>query len=69
LIVLHNFLSGLQGGLHAGSTVVSGLNIQVDQLKSWHDFYNQAVTNSLFARVNSFFVQQLPGLPRLSALR
>ncbi len=69
LIVLHNFLSGLQGGLHVGSTVVPGLNIQVDQLKSWHDFYNQAVTNSLFARVNSFFVQQLPGLPRLSALR
>ncbi len=68
LVVLHNFLGGLQSGLPAGATVVPGMNIQVDQLRAWHDFYNQAVTNSLFARVNSFFVQQLPGLPRLARL-
>ncbi len=69
LIVLHNFLNGLQSGLSAGATSIPGLNIQVSQLRVWHDFYNQAVTNSLFARVNSFFVQQLPGVPRLAFLR
>ena len=69
LIVLHNFLNGLQSGLPVGATTVPGFNVQVSQLQAWHDFYNQAVTDSLFARVNSFFVQQLPGLPRLDLLR
>jgi uncharacterized membrane protein required for colicin V production len=68
LVVLHNFLNGLQSGLPAGAANVPGLNVPVEQLRAWHDFYNQAVTNSLFARVNSFFVQQLPGLPRLTRL-
>jgi hypothetical protein len=30
--------------------------------RQWHDFYNQAVTNSLFAKVNGFFVTELPEL-------
>ncbi len=64
LIILGNFLGSVQQGTH----VISGVNFQLDQLKAWHDFYNQAVTNSLFARVNSFFVKQLPNVPRLTNL-
>ena len=33
---------------------------------SWHDTDNQALHNSLFARVNSFFIKELPALPRFS---
>lgn len=62
LIILGNFLSAVQQGTH----IVSGVNIQIPQLQAWHDFYNQAVTNSLFAHVNSFFVKQLPNIPHLS---
>jgi uncharacterized membrane protein required for colicin V production len=65
LIVLGNFLGGLQTGIQQGTHVIPGLNIQIDQLQAWHDFYNYAVTNSLFAHVNGFFVKQLPNLPRL----
>ncbi len=32
------------------------LGINTSQFNSWQDFYNTAVTNSLFARVNSFIV-------------
>ncbi len=66
LILLGNFLLGLQNTLQQGSHIIPGLNIQVDQLRTWDDFYNQAVTNSLFARVNGFIVHTLPvkGLPK-----
>ena len=65
LIVLGTFLHNTQSTIQAGSHIVPGLNIQVDQFKSWHDFYNQAVTNSLFAKFNSFFNGVLTGLPKL----
>jgi uncharacterized membrane protein required for colicin V production len=64
LIILGNFLGNVQQGTH----IVSGVNIPLDQLTAWHNFYNQAVNNSLFARVNSFFVKQLPNVPRLTNL-
>jgi len=64
LIILGNFLGNVQQGTH----IISGINFQPDQLQSWHDFYNQAVNNSLFARVNSFFVKQLPNVPQLTGL-
>lgn len=63
LIVLGAFLGNLQGSLVQGASLVPGLNVPVDQLHSWHDFYNQAVTNSLFAKVNGLFIKSLPGLP------
>jgi len=65
LIVLGNFLGSLQNTIDQGSRIIPGLNIQIDQLKAWHDFYNGAVTNSIFARVNGFFVKELPNLPKL----
>ncbi len=65
LIVLGSFLGSVQNTVTQTSHVVPGLNIQIQQLQQWHDFYNQAVTNSLFARVNGFFVKQLPNVPHL----
>ncbi|HEY4387103.1 MAG TPA: CvpA family protein, partial [Ktedonobacteraceae bacterium] len=62
LIILGNFLHAAQDTLQAGSQAIPGLNLHIDQLQSWHDFYNQAINNSLFARVNSFFVKQLPSI-------
>ena len=34
----------------------SKINVTPAQLSGWQDFYNAAVTNSLFARVNSFII-------------
>ncbi|MDQ6662281.1 MAG: CvpA family protein [Chloroflexota bacterium] len=62
LFILGNFLHSVQDTLTSGSQIVPGLNIRVDQLKNWHDFYNTAVTNSLFAKVNGLFVQVLPSI-------
>jgi uncharacterized membrane protein required for colicin V production len=66
LVLLGAFLGNLQTSLLQGTTLVTGLNIHADQLQSWHDFYNQAVNHSLFARVNGFFVKELPAIPTLS---
>ncbi len=68
LIVLGTFLSNLQTGANALQQTVSiipGAQISFSQLKSWHDFYNQAVSHSLFAQVNSIFNNNLHGLPQL----
>ena len=51
LLVLHNFLQDIHS-LPGGVTV--------SQINSWQQFYNDAVTNSLFAHVNSFIVARLP---------
>ncbi|WP_338253395.1 CvpA family protein [Dictyobacter halimunensis] len=63
LIVLGAFLGHLQTSLVQGASVVPGVNVPTGQLQGWHDFYNQAVTNSLFAKVNGLFVKSLPSLP------
>jgi uncharacterized membrane protein required for colicin V production len=60
LIILGAFLSSLQA---PGAVLLANSNIHADQLQSWHDFYNQAVNNSLFAKVNSLFLKSLPDLP------
>jgi uncharacterized membrane protein required for colicin V production len=64
LVILGNFLSSVDQGAH----VLSGVNIQISQLQTWHDFYNQTVTNSFFAHVNSLFVKELPNIPHLKGL-
>jgi uncharacterized membrane protein required for colicin V production len=65
LIVLGSFLVTVQGAIQPGATTIPGFSVQVQQFQQWHDFYNQAVTNSLFAKVNSFFVKELPQVPHL----
>ncbi|HTK06730.1 MAG TPA: hypothetical protein VL485_06160, partial [Ktedonobacteraceae bacterium] len=62
LIILGSFLHAAQDTVQAGSQAMPGLTLHIDQLQSWHDFYNQAINNSLFARVNSFFIKQLPSI-------
>ena len=51
LVVLHNFLLDVHS--------IPG-TINISQISSWQQFYNDAVTNSLFAHVNSFIVARLP---------
>lgn len=66
LMVLGSFLGGVQNAFTHGIPPFAGLTLQIDQLRAWHDFYNQAVTNSLFAKVNFFLVTALPPfVPRL----
>jgi hypothetical protein len=67
LVMLGAFLGNLQTSLLQGTTLVPGFTVHADQLQSWHDFYNQAINHSLFARVNGFFVKELPVIPTLSA--
>lgn len=66
LIVLGTFLGNLQNQVHIVNGIpLVGDGLHFDQLQSWHGFYNEAVTNSLFAKVNGFFIKQLPNLPKL----
>ena len=51
LLLLHNFLQDI----HNLPTIIN-----TSQFNSWQQFYNDAVTNSLFAKVNSFIVTRLP---------
>ncbi len=51
LLLLHNFLQDI----HNLPTIIT-----TSQFNSWQQFYNDAVTNSLFAKVNSFIVTRLP---------
>jgi uncharacterized membrane protein required for colicin V production len=67
LLVLGNFLHTVQTAIQAGNQAIPGLNITVQQYQVWHDTYNQALHNSLFAQVNSFFIKELPALPFLSS--
>jgi uncharacterized membrane protein required for colicin V production len=64
LILLGHFLLTAQSSIQQSSPVVPGLNMPVSQFQSWHDFYNQAITASLFAKLNGFFVKELPNLPQ-----
>jgi hypothetical protein len=50
LVVLQNFLQDTHQ--------IPG--ISASQFQSWQQFYNTAVTNSLFAKVNGFFVKTIP---------
>ncbi len=67
LVLLGSFLNGVQGtvsGVQHTASLIPGANIQIGQLQQWHDFYNQAITNSIFAKVNGFFVKSLPNIPQ-----
>ncbi len=66
LFIVGNFLNDIQASIQTGKALIPGLNITVQQYQVWHDTYNQAVHNSLFARVNGFFIKELPAMPHLS---
>ena len=68
LSVLGSFLNGVQNTLNTVNQtvqVIPGVHIKFNQLQQWHDFYNQAVTHSLFATVNGFIIKALPNLKAL----
>src|SRR6266702_608166 len=60
LAVLGSFLATVQSTITKTNQLIPGLNISVNQFQQWHDFYNQAVTHSLFATVNGFIIKALP---------
>jgi uncharacterized membrane protein required for colicin V production len=51
LTVLQNFLQD--------TSQVQQLGIDAPLFHTWQDFYNMAVSNSLFAKVNGFFIHQI----------
>jgi uncharacterized membrane protein required for colicin V production len=66
LLVVGHFLNDIQATIQTGKQLIPGLNITVQQYQVWHDTYNQALHNSLFARINGFIIKELPAIPRLS---
>jgi uncharacterized membrane protein required for colicin V production len=60
LLVIGGFLNNVQNAITAGSHIIPGFNITLAQYMTWHDVYNQALNNSLFAHVNSFILSKLP---------
>jgi uncharacterized membrane protein required for colicin V production len=65
LLVIGGFLHTMQSAITAGSNIIPGFNVTLAQYTTWHDTYNQALNNSLFAHVNSFILSRLPALPAL----
>jgi hypothetical protein len=59
LLVLGHFLSAVDQGQ------VQQLGFHLDTFNSWQRFYNDAISNSLFARVNGWFVKVVPLVPVL----
>lgn len=62
LLVIGGFLNSVQQAITAGSNIIRGFNITPQTYTNWHDTYNLALTNSLFAHVNSFILSRLPPL-------
>ncbi len=65
--MLGTFLHNAQMAIEAGQTIFQGIDLRASGLKlgdfqQWHDAYNQAVTSSLFAKVNGFFITTLPAI-------
>jgi uncharacterized membrane protein required for colicin V production len=63
LVILGTFLNDLQAGTNAlpGLDLTQlGLHFNDWHVKDWYTFYNYAVTQSVFAQVNGFFVKVVP---------
>ncbi|HEY1354036.1 MAG TPA: CvpA family protein [Ktedonobacteraceae bacterium] len=56
LLILGHFLQDVNQ--------VRTLNINVNLFQSWQQFYNDAISNSLFARVNNFIIGTIPLITR-----
>ena len=62
LLLIGGFLNNVQHAITVGSGIIPGFNITPQTYVTWHDTYNQALTNSFFAQVNSFILAKLPAL-------
>lgn len=60
LLILGHFLSVVD------QSQIQQLGFHVDTFKSWQQFYNDAVSNSLFARVNGWLIKIVPLVPAFS---
>ncbi len=71
LTVMGWFLGSAQQAIETGQLTLQGLDIHSYQttIQQWHDFYNQAITDSIFAHVNGFFIKTLPALKSLTPVR
>lgn len=72
LLILGTFLSAVQNG----QTTFSGIDLtqfikhfQDWHVPDWYKFYNDTVTNSIFARVNDSIATALPIIPHLPKLK
>jgi len=59
LLILGHFLSVVNNGQ------IQQLGFQVETFRGWQQFYNDAVSHSLFARVNGWFIKVVPLAPAL----
>ncbi|HLX57303.1 MAG TPA: CvpA family protein [Ktedonobacteraceae bacterium] len=66
LLLIGSFLHNVQDAITTGSQLIPGFNIKVQTFQDWRNAYNVAVTNSLFAKVNGFFISTIPALPKLN---
>jgi uncharacterized membrane protein required for colicin V production len=55
LLVLGHFLQDV--------TQVQSLAVSPNMFQGWQQFYNEAIANSLFAKVNGFFINTVPLIP------
>lgn len=55
LLILHNFLQDV--------SQVQKLGLNPPMFQSWQQFYNDAVSHSLFAQVNGFIISTVPLIP------
>jgi uncharacterized membrane protein required for colicin V production len=65
LSMLGAFLHNVQAAVEAGQTLFQGIdfkNLNLGDFQKWHDAYNEAVTTSLFAKVNGYFITVLPAI-------
>src|SRR3984893_15239432 len=54
LLLIGGFLNSVQHAITVGSSIIPGFSITPQQYLGWHDTYNQALNDSIFAHVNSF---------------
>lgn len=73
LIVLYTvgaFLNGMGEAIRTGQALFQGIDLSgntfnLGDFNAWCTAYNDTITNSLFARVNSFFLGVVPVIPDL----
>ncbi|HEX7736269.1 MAG TPA: CvpA family protein [Ktedonobacteraceae bacterium] len=61
LLILGHFLNVVD------HSQIQQMGIHIDTFQSWQKFYNDTVSNSLFARVNGWFIKAVPLVPALSS--
>jgi hypothetical protein len=72
LMVFGTFLYDIQNGINAIPNLdltEFAKHFQDWHVQDWYKFYNDTVTQSLFAQVNDFFAKTIPVIPHLPKLK